>query len=59
MAKVETLIEKCCKSFGEGPHWDDRTGQLLFVDINDYSVHRWTASTGTREKHTFGEKIGN
>lgn len=59
MARVETLIDKSCKTVGEGPHWDDRTGQLLYVDVNDYSVHRWTVATGTSEKHTFGEKHVN
>ena len=53
MASVETLIERACIT-GEGPHWDERTGQLLYVDINNFSVHRWTAATGKNEKHKFG-----
>ena len=55
MASVETLIETSCSTIGEGPHWDERTGQFLYVDINDFSVHRWTAATGKSEKHKFGK----
>ncbi|KAH3815756.1 hypothetical protein DPMN_144287 [Dreissena polymorpha] len=51
--QVETLIERSCSTIGEGPHWDERTQQLLYVDINDGSVHRWTAATGKDESHKF------
>lgn len=51
---METLLEVSCQTTGEGPHWDDRTGQLLYVDINDGVVQRWTAATGINEKHKFG-----
>lgn len=57
MSSVETLIEVSCRTTGEGPHWDDRRDQLLYVDISDYSVHRWTAASRTNEKHTFGESV--
>jgi len=53
--QVETLLERSCESVGEGPHWDERTQQLLYVDINAGGLHRWTAATGVDEKHTFGE----
>lgn len=53
--QAETLIERSCLTIGEGPHWDERTQTLLYVDINDGSVHRWSAETGKDEKHTFGK----
>ncbi|XP_053395486.1 regucalcin-like [Mercenaria mercenaria] len=52
-AKVEAVIEKSCLTIGEGPHWDERTQTLLYVDINDGSVHRWSPETGKDEKHKF------
>jgi gluconolactonase len=52
--KVETVIERSCLTIGEGPHWDERTQTLLYVDINDGSVHRWSPETGKDDKHKFG-----
>ena len=54
-AVVETLIECSCGTVGEGPHWDDQSQTLLYVDIIDGSLHRWSAATGRDEKHTFGK----
>lgn len=31
---------------GEGPIWDDRTGELVWVDISGRLVHRWSPTTG-------------
>jgi sugar lactone lactonase YvrE len=31
---------------GEGPFWDERTGELLRVDITNGRVHGWSPSTG-------------
>lgn len=50
---VETVIEKSCLSIGEGPHWDERSQTLLYVDINEGAVHRWSAETGKDESHKF------
>lgn len=39
--KVTCLdLPKC--SLGEGPHWDCESKTLLYVDINNRSVHRWS-----------------
>jgi sugar lactone lactonase YvrE len=27
---------------GEGPHWDDRTGELIWVDITGGRIHAWS-----------------
>lgn len=52
-AVIETLIECSCKTVGEGPHWDGQSQTLLYVDIIDGSLHRWSSVTGQDEKHTF------
>jgi sugar lactone lactonase YvrE len=31
---------------GEGPVWDDRSGELVWVDISGRLVHRWSPTTG-------------
>ena len=36
----------CRCELGEGPIWDDRSGLLLFVDINGHHVHSFEPSTG-------------
>ena len=43
-AKVELVKQLECK-IGEGPHWDDVTQTLLFVDILSSEVHRWNPVT--------------
>ncbi|CAH1775552.1 unnamed protein product [Owenia fusiformis] len=50
--KVEVVpgLENITKSIGEGPHWDDATESLLFVDINDGDAYGWDSKTGKVEK---------
>jgi sugar lactone lactonase YvrE len=31
---------------GEGPHWDERTGELLWVDITRGRIHTWSPPDG-------------
>lgn len=44
MVKVE-LVKKIPCIIGEGPHWDDKTQTLLFVDIMKSTVYRWNPVT--------------
>lgn len=46
---VEVVVKNSCQSIGEGPHWDDRTNSLLYVDILSNDVHRWSPDTGNDE----------
>ncbi|XP_002120764.2 regucalcin-like [Ciona intestinalis] len=42
--KVELVHNYDCQ-LGEGPHWDDQTQTLLFVDIDNSAIHRWNPAT--------------
>ena len=51
---VSVAIENATKSIGEGPHWDDVTQTLLYVDILDQDIHRWDPATGKDERTHLG-----
>ena len=38
---VECVIKNAAKSVGEGPHWDDVTNTLLYVDIQENAIRRY------------------
>ena len=40
---------------GEGPHWDDRAGELLWVDITRGRIHAWTPGGHVRTEVLGGE----
>jgi len=44
--KVEVALKNSCGSVGEGPHWDDASQSLLYVDIKNLDVHRYNTATG-------------
>jgi sugar lactone lactonase YvrE len=46
MPSVEVAL-RAGDQLGEGPFWDDRSGELLRVDITRGRVHGWNPSTGT------------
>ena len=39
---------------GEGPHWDDVSQKLLYVDSLDNDIHRWDPVTGECDKIRIG-----
>jgi sugar lactone lactonase YvrE len=43
---------------GEGPAWDDRTGELVWVDIASYEVHRFDPETGGDRSWPVGQMVG-
>ncbi|XP_060077430.1 regucalcin-like isoform X2 [Ylistrum balloti] len=47
---VEVVLKNSARTTGEGPHWDEETGTLLYVDIWEGDIHRWRSSTGVDEK---------
>jgi sugar lactone lactonase YvrE len=42
---VEVVL-RAKATLGEGPVWDDRSGEVLFVDILERLVHRWHPGSG-------------
>ncbi|MGH1493577.1 MAG: SMP-30/gluconolactonase/LRE family protein, partial [Acidimicrobiales bacterium] len=45
-------------SLGEGPWWDQRSGELLRVDILQRFIHRWNPATGSTSSLDVGEDVG-
>ena len=43
---------------GEGPCWDDRSGQLYWIDILGQSIHRFDPSDGLVKTWSTGESSG-
>lgn len=46
---AECVVKNAAKSAGEGPHWDDVTDTLLYVDSLEKSIHRYQPGTETDE----------
>lgn len=46
---VECVVKNAAKSCGEGPHWDEATNALLYVDAVEKSIHRYQPGTKTDE----------
>lgn len=51
---LEVVLHNVTGTCGEGPHWDDTTQSLLFVDIDDGELHRWNSITGQHEVKKLG-----
>jgi sugar lactone lactonase YvrE len=45
-------------ALGEGPVWDDRAGDLVFVDILAGRVHRYDPARGSRRDYDVGAPVG-
>ncbi len=55
--KAEVALEAQAE-LGEGPLWDDREEELLFVDIQGFAVHRFQPATGVHRSFDVGRSIG-
>jgi sugar lactone lactonase YvrE len=53
---AEAIVDCRCE-VGEGPIWDDRSGHLLFVDIDAHRVHRYEPSSGAHDTFDCGEYV--
>jgi sugar lactone lactonase YvrE len=42
---------------GEGPHWDERTGELLWVDITQGRIHAWSPPDGRVRTQALGGEV--
>ncbi|CAD5121147.1 DgyrCDS9682 [Dimorphilus gyrociliatus] len=56
--KWEVLIANAAKSIGEGPHWEEKSESLLYVDIYDNSCMRWNSKTGEIQTRNCGQTVG-
>jgi len=59
MAKVHNILPNICHGTGEGPHWDEKTQTLYFVDIPDLAfyphgaIFKWKPSTPASQVEKF------
>ncbi|XP_046330849.2 regucalcin-like [Haliotis rufescens] len=56
--KVETVLKNVATTVGEGPHWDDATQTLLFIDINNGKIFRYNPATGTNDMIQLNGAVG-
>ena len=54
-AKVEVAPTGVTTQIGEGPHWEEDTGRLLFVDVTANKLYRWHGASGKLETKEFGK----
>jgi sugar lactone lactonase YvrE len=52
------LVVDARAELGEGPLWDERTNELLWVDILAGTVHRWDPQTGADRAFDAGTYVG-
>lgn len=54
---LEVAIDLRCR-LAESPMWDDRLGELVFVDITAEQVHRYDPRSGMRRSYPVGQPVG-
>lgn len=55
---VDVLLKNITMGTGEGPHWEESTQSLLFVDIVTQHVKRWSYNTGTVDEIKLENSVG-
>jgi len=56
--KIEAVLKNCCKTCGEGPHWDPASNSLYYVDIVCGGVARWNSTTNETKRVEFDKAVG-
>lgn len=54
---VECLLKNVTHTVGEGPHWEESTQTLHYVDIQSGDLHRWNSVTGKDEVMHFDDDV--
>ena len=54
---VECVLKNTAKLHGEGPHWDDVTNTLLYVDHYGKAIHRYNPETNADDKIVLGKGL--
>ena len=54
---VECVLKNAAKLHGEGPHWDDVTNTLLYVDHYGKAIHRYNPETNADDKIVLGKGL--
>ncbi|MGJ9383185.1 SMP-30/gluconolactonase/LRE family protein [Salipaludibacillus sp. CF4.18] len=57
MDSLELVVDAKAE-LGEGPFWDERTNQLIWVNINGYSVNFYDPFTRENVSHDVGQHVG-
>lgn len=52
---IEVITERA--TLGEGPHWDEATQTLYYVDIFGQTINKYVPSTGSHNKVKIGKCI--
>src|SRR5690554_4153383 len=59
---ITTLQAECIFEgkdlLGEGPVWDEKLGELFWVDIEGRKLKRYRANDGKTTEYSFDQKIG-
>ncbi|XP_022089748.1 regucalcin-like isoform X2 [Acanthaster planci] len=58
MTSVSVVLERCGILL-EGPHWDDDSQCLYFIDYINGAVHRWNPETQNHETRTIGDRVSS
>lgn len=54
---VEVLLKNVFDETGEGPHWDETTQTLYFIDNLAKRVFNWDYKTGNVQKIQLGKLL--
>ncbi|XP_014785746.1 regucalcin [Octopus bimaculoides] len=54
---VSVVLKNPCQKTGEGPHWEESTKSLLFVDIEPGGIHKWNSVDNTHTKFNTDGKV--
>ncbi|CAH3017168.1 unnamed protein product [Porites evermanni] len=53
-----SVVKEGCSELGEGPHWDEKTQRIIWVDILGHSVHLLDPVTGKDDQYKFDGPVG-